>query len=614
MGRILLLCRLAGRDLRRRPAQAALMLLAIMAATTTLTLALALHGVTSQPYQQTRAATAGPDVVAGLSSGPHGPRVQRNAGPQPAQVQALVHAPGVTGHSGPYPVIGVILRVRGISTVAEAEGRNQAPASIDQPKLTSGSWVRSGGVVIERTYADALGVRAGDRITLNGRPFTVSGIAVTAASPPYPNLCYTECAFSLSQQVTQEQQARPGLIWLTQADVRSLATAPLSFLLNLRLKDPASAQAFASAYDSGNPGIAAPSLTSWQAVRTADGLLVTDEQQVLLPGSWLLGLLAVASVAVLVGGRMAEQTRRVGLLKAVGSTPGLVAAVLLAENLFLSLAAAAAGLAAGWLAAPLLTSPGAGLVGVPGAPSLSLSTVELVVAVALAVALAATLVPAIRAARTSTVAALADTARPPRRRALLIAVSARLPVPLLLGLRLAGRRPRRFVLSTASIALLVTTLVTVLAFHTTAGQPRFRQPSGMSNPVIDRDSQVLLVLTVVLVVLAAINAIFTAWTTALDARHQLAVARSLGATPQQVSTGLSAAQLLAAVPGAIVGIPAGIALFSAASHAGTVTIPPAGWLLAAVLGTLLVLAGLTTIPARISARRPVAEILQSETA
>ena len=32
----------------------------------------------------------------------------------------------------------------------------------------------------------------------------------------------------------------------------------------------------------------------------------------------LLGLLAIASVAVLVGGRMAEESRRVGLLKAVG--------------------------------------------------------------------------------------------------------------------------------------------------------------------------------------------------------------------------------------------------------------------------------------------------------
>ena len=71
MGRLALIGRLAVRDLRRRPAQAGLLLIAIMAATTTLTLALALHGVTSQPYQRTRAATAGPDLLA--EYGPAGP-------------------------------------------------------------------------------------------------------------------------------------------------------------------------------------------------------------------------------------------------------------------------------------------------------------------------------------------------------------------------------------------------------------------------------------------------------------------------------------------------------------------------------------------------------------
>jgi hypothetical protein len=41
---------------------------------------------------------------------------------------------------------------------------------------------------------------------------------------------------------------------------------------------------------------------------------------------------------------------------------------------------------------------------------------------------------------------------------------------------------------------------------------------------------------------------------------------------------------------------------------------PAWWLVAVVLGTLIVVAGLTAIPARIGARSPVAEILQAETA
>ena len=74
MGKILLACRLVARDLRHRPGQAVLLLLAITAATATLTLALVLHGVTSQPYEQTRAATSGPDVVAYLPVRRHASR------------------------------------------------------------------------------------------------------------------------------------------------------------------------------------------------------------------------------------------------------------------------------------------------------------------------------------------------------------------------------------------------------------------------------------------------------------------------------------------------------------------------------------------------------------
>ena len=44
------------------------------------------------------------------------------------------------------------------------------------------------------------------------------------------------------------------------------------------------------------------------------------------------------------------------------------------------------------------------------------------------------------------------------------------------------------------------------------------------------------------------------------------------------------------------------------------TIPPASWLAAAVLGTLLAVDTLASISARIGARRPPGEILQAETA
>jgi putative ABC transport system permease protein len=73
------------------------------------------------------------------------------------------------------------------------------------------------------------------------------------------------------------------------------------------------------------------------------------------------------------------------------------------------------------------------------------------------------------------------------------------------------------------------------------------------------------------------------------------------------------AQVIPALPGAILGLPLGIGLFKAAAH-GLTGLPPVPWLVAAVLGTVLVVAALTSIPARISLRRPVAEMLQTEAA
>ena len=654
MGRIALIRRLAARDLRRRPAEAALLLVAIIAATTTLTLGLVLHGVTDEPYERTREATAGPDIVAHARGDAF---LDQSA--DLAALEALTDAPGVTDYSGPYPLIGVELEANGVTARdlrgedvggagAWAQGRDPTAAAVEQPELTQGGWVRDGGMVVEAGFADALELGVGDEITLrarvcglmtrsetpdcrvvNRRTFEVAGVAVTAAARPYPGVCYGWSCPEMFEAVEQlgggpsgEEPAvdaeaavepiEPGLVWLTEADARGLAPTEedLSYVVNLKLADPTDAPAFAN--DRFPTSWTAPALQSWQDIRNGHDEVVKDTAEVLRTGSWLLGLLAVAGVALLVGGRMADQTRRVGLLKAVGGTPRLVAVVLLAEYMALALLAAAVGLAAGWLAAPLLADPGAGLVGSAGAPSLTMSTVGVVTAVALGVAAIATFVPAVRAARTSTVHALADAARPPRRTPWLIAISARLPVPLLLGLRMAARRPRRVVLSAASIFIAVTGIVAVLAAR--AQLDHDAELVGGTDPTSDRFNQVMLVITVSLVALAAVNAIVVTWATALDARHSSALARALGATPHQVSTGLSAAQVLPALVGAVLGIPGGLALFAALGGGGDGVGPPLWQLLAVVPVTVLVVAALTMIPARLGARRPVAEVLQSELA
>jgi putative ABC transport system permease protein len=115
-----------------------------------------------------------------------------------------------------------------------------------------------------------------------------------------------------------------------------------------------------------------------------------------------------------------------------------------------------------------------------------------------------------------------------------------------------------------------------------------------------------------LVVLAALNAIFTTWATVIDARRASALMRALGAQVPQVSSGLVVAQVLSALPGAILGIPLGIGLFAVVVKNGS--LPPVSWLVAGALSALLVMAALTVIPARMGARQPVAEILSAEAA
>src|SRR4029453_7270840 len=130
MGRLLLVSPPAVRDPRRRPVEAGLLLLAIMGATTTLTLGLALHGVTDKPYQKTREATAGPDVVASADAAPP------DLGGQPPNVtglKALANAAGVSQSSGPFPVAWTTLTADGEIVNVRAEGRDTAPAISEQP-------------------------------------------------------------------------------------------------------------------------------------------------------------------------------------------------------------------------------------------------------------------------------------------------------------------------------------------------------------------------------------------------------------------------------------------------------------------------------------------------
>ena len=233
-----------------------------------------------------------------------------------AALAPLEHAAGVAAFSGPFPVTWTSLHKGHTTGGAEVEGRSSAVSSVDQPKQLHGSWVQPGGVVVEAGFASGLGIHVGDQLTLGDATFDVVGTAATAAIPSYPDVCAEAEGCFIVGSVSS---SNPGLIWATEADAARIAgtDGPIAYFLNLKLDDALAATAFADRYNA-NTSPSAPYLLSWQRIRNGDAQVLAKVQLVLSTGSWLLALLAIASVAVLVGGRMSEQTRRVGLLKAVG--------------------------------------------------------------------------------------------------------------------------------------------------------------------------------------------------------------------------------------------------------------------------------------------------------
>jgi putative ABC transport system permease protein len=516
----------------------------------------------------------------------------------------LTTMPGVTGHSGPYPQLFQALTAGDLTARVVVQGRDGAPAAVDQPAVTDGTWVRPGGVVIERAFADALGVHTGDTVSLDGRPLRVAGTAVSTAKTAYPRVGWHRPGSILTEG--------GGLAWVDRADIATLAGGqPLTYNLNLTVADPADSIAAVnpSYREVKDPRFRGWQMRTWQEIADSNGRLNAPAQQALLVGSWLLTVLAVAGVAGIVAGRVIGQRRRVGLLKAVGAGPAMIAAVHLAEYLVIGLAAAGAGLAVGWLAAPPLFRPTAGLIGSVGVQPPPLRMVVAATALALVIAAAAALGPVVRAATTSTTHALADAAAPPRRRRWAIWLSRRLPAALLIGVRINARRPRRARLVMLNSLITAAALAAVLTNQAQDYDPVNLGYSDLPDPRVGRLLQAMLLIGGVACFLALLNTIVSTWTAVLDTRQPLAVARVLGATPGQAGAGLAVAQLLPALLGVAVGIPFGIKL--CLFFAGDGTYAPTSWMLAAGLGVLLAVAALTAVPAMAAARRPVADTLQS---
>ncbi|OPG08656.1 FtsX-like permease family protein [Microbispora sp. GKU 823] len=591
MGHLLLIWRLMLHDLRRRPAEALVFLVAVTVATASLTLGLATGNALATAYLKTRVATAGPDITA----------ITTDTDPS-GLAERLADTPGVATQADPVFAFDTTIRAHGQTARSSVEGRDTSPSAVDRPLVTSGTWVRPGGAVVERGFAQALGVRVGARVTIGKRGYPVVGIAISAATPVYP---WSDWA----------QGPGPsdygGRIWLTTADARAAAgDIPGVYLIHLKLTDPTESLRWSDAvFTDDRRGDSWVNTHDWQTVLETDAAMIRNTQPALVVGGWLLAAAAIVTLAALATARGARDNRRAALLKAVGAGPGTVTAVLLAQYLLLTFVATALGLAAGTLAAPHVVDPSAGLLDTVGPPDSG--TVFAAVFLAVVVAVTGALGPAVRAARRSTVQTLADPAHMLTHHPHLNAVTAYLPTSLLLGLRLLARRPGRAALASAGTAATTIMVTALLTFHAELDAAPAVKRFGPIEVRTDQTGQVLLAVTFALVALSTLNTVLLSWGTAVQARRALTITRTLGATPGQVVAAHCVTQLLPAVPGVAAGVPAGLGLYWLFA---TPVTPPGSWLLTAALAILLAVAVLTALPAWAHTREPAGRVLNAEAA
>ncbi|MFB6638783.1 ABC transporter permease [Streptomyces chartreusis] len=374
----------------------------------------------------------------------------------------LARVPGVSAARADVDVDGITVVDKdresvGPTTGAPTIGTAWNPTERSPVELTSGHAPKGDGqVMIDADTADDKDVRIGDRLTVIGQegsfPVEVVGIVTFTTTNPGAALVFFDTPTAQTKLIGDPKGATG--ITLDAAD---------------GVSDPELKQRVADALG-GDRGA--------YELRTADEQAESDVEQL---GGFLdiikYVMLGFAGVAVLVGVFLivntfsmliAQRTRELGLLRALGADRRQVRRSVLTEALLLGLVGSTAGLAAG-------IGLAVGLIELMGLLGMNIRTDEMVVGwgtpvtayvVGLGVTFVAAYLPARRAAGVSPMAALADAeiaeiGRPLRLRAILGAVIGAAGAAALVGCATASKTSSAA--SLLGLGVLLTLIATVIA-------------------------------------------------------------------------------------------------------------------------------------------------------
>jgi putative ABC transport system permease protein len=518
--------------------------------------------------------------------------------PSQADALALAERPGVTERGAPVPLVTATVGPPGSTErvfLAGLSGRTP----VNMPVLTAGSPLREDGIVLERSLADALGVEVGATLAVSsGRgsiDLPVLGTAVVPSQPRYP-------------------RRNPGLAWVTPATLEHVEPDRTRWRWTqaLRLANPAAAAAFTEQAAAAVPGDL--SFETWQVQR--DYALGDAQPTQVIATMFTILLLVVAFVVVgiLVGARASDQHREIGLLKAAGFTPRQVGAVFALESAVLGLIAAALGFTLGLLLAPRLAAPSAETL--VGSPTIAANPWHILVAscVVIPVLLAGALTSTRRSTRFSVLEAIrAGSSSPPTSRLARAVARSFLPLTIGLGLKDLLARGRRALLLAAAIALTGAMVVVALSLDATLDA----QAAGVTSDIPDELPLLVYTLDTVLLLITVTTLVAVALLSVRERTRDYGVLKAIGLTPRQITSTVVSANAALALAASLLAVPLGIGLYLALAgitSGSTEDAVVAPWRSLALIpiGTVLVVAAATGVPARLATRISTSDALRYE--
>jgi putative ABC transport system permease protein len=428
--------RAARSGLSGRRVQTVVIGLVLLVSTAASTLALGLLVDSNAPFDHAFAAQRGSEVTA---------TAQASA----AQLAATAHLPGVTAAAGPFPETTIT------ATVPFTPPPGQGPPGVFQQQLTLVGRASPGGPVDDLTLESGHWPTQPNQIVLNdirgpgesiGTQLTVTGV------PGSPHLTIVGFANSITQTAAA---------WVLPSEVGALRApgAPDVSQMLYRFARAATGSQIngdLATVRSALPPGSVLGAQSYLTVKLQDTSSIAPWVPFIVAFGVMGLLLSVLIVANVVSGAVVAGTRRIGVLKSIGFSPGQVVASYVIQVAVPAFLGCVLGVIGGnLLSVPLLSQTaqvyGVGALAVPAWVDVAVPLVMLALAGAAAVLLA------LRAGRMSAVQAIA-TGRAPRpkhgyaaHRVLGRGPWARLPRSVTIGLAGPFARPTRTAITLAAI-------------------------------------------------------------------------------------------------------------------------------------------------------------------